>query len=111
MVSGSFLNEMDQKLPLLDAHEAPPPRLKELYKRYQKLTLEDLNVDPKVIDFNRARLCDDMEILKPVPSAHLESIFNRFVKESDNHLSITQDSLVYGHKRLPGKNLPFLTTL
>lgn len=96
---------MDEKPSLLDAHEAPPPGLKEVYKRYQKLTLEDLASDPEVLDFSKARFGDDIEILKPIPFSNLESIFGRFVKEDDNNLSITQDAPVYGHKRLPGKNL------
>jgi hypothetical protein len=96
---------MDENPPLLDAHEAPPVGLKELYKRYQKLKLEDLDFDLEVLDFNKARLGDDMEVLKPIPSQHLESILSRFVQEESNSSSITQDALVYGHERLPGKNL------
>lgn len=101
---------MDAKPPLLDAHEAPPSGLKELYKRYQKLKLEDLAFDTEVLDFSKARLGDDIEILKPIPSSHLESIFSRFVKEEDNNFFITQDAAVYGYKRLPGKN-PFSNTV
>lgn len=96
---------MDGKPLLLDAHEAPPVGLKELYKRYQKLKLEDLDFDLEVLDFNKARVGDDMEVLKPIPSPYLESIFSRFVQEESDGSSITQDALVYGHKRLPGKNL------
>jgi hypothetical protein len=96
---------MDETPPLLDAHEAPPLGLKELYKRYQKLKLEDLDFDLEVLDFNKACLGGDMEVLKPIPSPHLESIFSRFVQEDSNSSSVTQDALVYGHKKLPGKNL------
>jgi hypothetical protein len=96
---------MDEKPPLLDAHAAPPAGLKELYKRYQKLKLEDLDIDPEVLDFNKAHLGDDVEVLKPIPSPHLGSIFSRFVQEDGNNSSVTQDALVYGHKRLPGKDL------
>ena len=37
----------------LDARERPPESIKELYKRYQKLTLEAIRSDPTILDFRR----------------------------------------------------------
>lgn len=102
---------MDENSPLLDSQEPPPPVLKELYKRYQRSKLEDLDFDAEVLDFDRAPLGDDLEILAPIPASHLESIFRRLVKADDSNKSITKDSSVYGHKSLPGKNLLFRATL
>jgi hypothetical protein len=100
---------MSGTAPLLDAHEAPPLALKELYKRYQRLKFEDLDLDPEVLDFNKDHLGDDVEVSKPIKSSYLESIFSRFVEADDSKLSIQEDSPVYIHKRLPGRNLPFCT--
>jgi hypothetical protein len=96
---------MDEKSPLLDVHETLPPDLKNLYKRYQRLRLEDLAFDTEVLDFSKFPIGDEIEILSPIPSFHLDTIFSRFVKVRENKLTKTQDAPVYGHKRLPGKIL------
>lgn len=94
---------MDEKTPMLDAHEAPPPGLKELYKRYQKLKFEDLEADSNILDFNRGHLTGDVEALEPLKLSHLESIFRRFVEDDSSDLFIPQDSTIYSHKKLPGR--------
>jgi hypothetical protein len=99
---------MSGDLPSLNAHESPPHALKELYKRYQKLKLEDLDFDSKVIDLSKNYISDDTVILKPIPLAHLQSIFGRFVDEDDKLLATIQDSPVYSQKRLPGRRFYFM---
>ncbi len=37
----------------LDAHEKPPDVLRELFKRYQKVTQDALHSDPDIVDFRR----------------------------------------------------------
>jgi len=96
------MSKMDRNAPLLDAHQAPPPGLKEFYKRYQRLKFEDLELDSKILDFNRAHLAGDLEALEPLKLSYLESIFRRFGEDGSN-LFIPQDSPIYSHKKLPGR--------
>ncbi len=37
----------------LDAHEKPPDVLRELFKRYQKVSQDALHNDPDIVDFRR----------------------------------------------------------
>lgn len=94
---------MDEKAPSLDAHQGPPPGLKELYKRYQKLKFEDLELDSSILDFNRGHFTDDVEALEPLKLSHLQSVFRRFVEEDGSDLLISQDSPIYSHEKLPGR--------
>jgi hypothetical protein len=94
---------MVEKAPMLDAREAPPPGLKELYKRYQKLNCEDLELDSSILDFNRGHVTSDVEALEPLKMSHLESIFRRFVEDDSSDLFIPQDPPIYSHKKLPGR--------
>jgi hypothetical protein len=96
---------MSELAPLLDAHQAPPQGLKEQYKRYQKLKTEDLDFDPEIKDFGKAQLPDGVEILEPINSTHLASIFSTFAEGDNGNQSMIQDAPVYSHKKLPGRNL------
>lgn len=89
-------------LALLDAHEAPPARLKETFKKYQKTKLDELDSDPTVLDFDKAQLPQEIEVLEPVNAAQLRSIFNRFMAGDGSNFSEIKDSPVYGHKGLSG---------
>lgn len=93
---------MTEATPMLDAHGVPPKVLKELYKRYQKLKLDDLDTDLEILDFKRAQIQADIELLELIESSRLASIFSGFAKEECSNLSMLKDAPVYSHKRLPG---------
>jgi alkylated DNA repair protein alkB homolog 1 len=98
---------MSESAPLLDAHRAPPHGLKELYKRYQKLNIDDLDSDSKILDFEKYQPPDDVEVLEPIKSSHLTSIFSRFAAEENGNLSMLQDAPIYRHKTMPGRYFSF----
>jgi hypothetical protein len=96
------MNKMDRDAPLLNA-QTLPPGLKELYKRYQKLKFEDLELDSEILDFNRSHLSGDVEALEPLKFAYIESLFKRFVEKGDGKVFASQDSPIYSHNKLPGR--------
>jgi hypothetical protein len=83
--------------------QAPPAGVKELYKRYQKLKFEDLELDSKILDFNGGHLPSDVEALEPLKLSYLESLFKRFGEEGDSNVFVSQDSPIYSHKKLSGR--------
>lgn len=96
---------MSEPTPFLDAHQAPPQGLKELYKRFQRLKIDELDSDPEILDFEKVQLLDAVEILEPIKSSLLTSIFSRFAAEDNGNLSYIQDAPVYCHKKVPGRGL------
>jgi hypothetical protein len=96
---------MSEPAPLLDARQVPPQGLKELYKRYQKLKIDDLEFDSEILDFKKDPPLDGIEVLEPIKSSDLASIFRRFAEGENGNPSIVQDSPVYGLKKLPGRDL------
>jgi hypothetical protein len=100
---------MDGTNDALNAHEAPPARLKETFKKYQRLKPLDIGVDSEILDFSSNHLPQDVEILETISVSNLKATFFRFMQGRDEGSSSTEIPLVYSHKALPGRECSALT--
>lgn len=72
---------MAEKAHDLDAHAKPPARLREVYKKYQKLPTPALDADEEVFDHQNGKLAGFLPIheqRKHLPE-ELKIIFDRFL--------------------------------
>lgn len=87
---------MREEKPAIDAHEAPPPDLKNLFKKYQKLSLSELEKDEALIDFGRG--VTQLDPQSSISGAKLSAIFSHFTGES----CTVEDQQIYSPDCLPG---------
>lgn len=86
-------------------HAAPPPDMKRVFKRYQKLkTIKEVDMDLDLIDSGKdtdQTHNDRIMSVGSLPSEKLLRTFQSFAGDSLGALEV-QDALVYAHKVLPG---------
>jgi len=85
----------------LDAHAKPPEAIRLLYKRHQKLPVQDINTDPEVFDFQHQSFAGCTESSLDL-SEDIQQVFSRFLGEQvGSEVHMTQ-SRAYEHPRVPG---------
>jgi hypothetical protein len=85
----------------LDAREAPPQPLKDIFKRYQKIPLAQIDDDCGIFDFDRRGLPGDVQACGEVKWTKLKDVFSRFMGEQYSIPEINQP--IWGLEGLPGK--------
>ena len=91
-----------RKAPPLDPREPPPPILKDVFKRFQKLAPSGIATDSRILDFENDISSHGVENTANISSETLKSIYKRFlggVIESD----VSEDQPVYSCEALPGR--------
>ena len=93
----------------LDPHEKPPDHIRNVYKKYQKMKLRDLDKDPDIIDFKRGLSEEqkrNIKVIKEYKPEELASAFRAFegIQEPTDSQGSLIDSpiLVYEHSNMPG---------
>jgi hypothetical protein len=89
---------------VLNAHEAPPALLKEIFKKYQKLQPSDVTVDQEILDFGGGNIPQEIEILEPIVATSRRGAFFRFMEHQHEQSYNIENSPVYSHKALPGRH-------
>ena len=82
----------------LDAHERPPESIRQLYKKYQKLSLPEIDAHPDIIDLQRVTgngpLDGGLLAKGCVRADTLREAFEGFMSEHSYGLSLGDISLV-----------------
>ncbi|OCK86643.1 uncharacterized protein K441DRAFT_691598 [Cenococcum geophilum 1.58] len=96
----------------LDPHEKPPDHIRNVYKKYQKMKLRDLDKDPDIIDFKRGLLEEQkrhIKVIKEYNPEELTAAFRAFegIQEPTNSQGglIDPPILVYEHSHMPGLHI------
>ena len=91
----------------IDAYEAAPSPIRDLYKFYQKLPRDRLEGDPSVIDLERGLDREQQAVVHvagTVPRMSLEAAYRHLGTDVPAHiLAVTPEVLVYEADNLPGK--------
>jgi hypothetical protein len=83
----------------LNAHEAPPASIKEIFKRYQKIKLAELDSDKGIIIVSSPDPSEGLEVVDEISGSQLSSLFSEFCDERVT----SEGQLVYHHTGLPGR--------
>ena len=90
-----------------DAHEAAPSSIKNLFKFYQKLPLDQLEVDPRIVHLRRGLNCEQtgtVHVAGIIPKHSLHAAYDHLSKERTAELTICPaDVEVYAVDNLPGE--------
>lgn len=90
----------------LDPRATPPVELRDLFKTYSKMKLEDIAHDPEIIDFTSLGI----KFLQCIPPARLKQLFESFLSERDERgsetgsLSSEPQASVYASETIPGRS-------
>lgn len=82
----------------LNAHEAPPQPLKEIFKKYQKIQIVDIDSDEDIIDFTRNVFNDGLIRGRCFTTEHISNAFSKFAVERVS----AKETYGWRHKDLPG---------
>ncbi|GME56375.1 Alkylated DNA repair protein [Neofusicoccum parvum] len=89
----------------LDAHERPPDRIRNAYKKYQKLRGRALDSDPDLLDLRAvaADTVDQLHVVRSISPTDLRPIFEAFVAGSSSDSLALPDAPVpvYEHRHMP----------
>lgn len=90
----------------LDPHARPPGKIKELYKRYQRLKGAALLKDTQLLDLQRNHA--SLQRVGEVSVDEQEKTFKAFLR--DEHASSQAPACpvpIYAHEAMPGNNIRF----
>lgn len=94
----------------LDPHQRPPDSIRNVYKKYQKMKLKDIDLDEDIIDLSSdasASLSSKVRVVKQYTAEDLTAIFGSFAgEEGDQELQATRlpkSIPVYEHDDMPGR--------
>lgn len=100
--------------PLSHAHRAPPPHIREVHKRYQKVPLASLSQDEFLLDFGGDGVSEYHEtrlrITGRIPRMRVENVCRDFEgswktqqgARSEEESPLGDDVLIYKHSSVPG---------
>src|SRR5436305_88512 len=100
--------------PHRDSHAAPPRAIRDSYKRYQHMSLADVDQDPDILDFTKPQSLLEVTSIATISCCDMIRAFYKFA-ERDNDLANSDvdtgnDCLVYEHSRFPGiETIQFLS--
>lgn len=93
--------------PALDAHAAPPQSIKNVYKHYQKCSLNDLDVDTLLVDpdrFKRGKLPAGLQQIGFFKEDQLRDIIDHFLGQASTGSDIELGEVpIYESRAIPGK--------
>ena len=92
----------------LDAHETAPDFIKDLFKYYQKLPLDQLEDDPRLINLRRElnrEQRDAVHVASTIPRKLLNVAYGHLGKETDaTSTDLPGEVQVYAVDDLPGES-------
>ena len=87
----------------LDARAKPPEPLRHRYKRYQKLSPNDISIDNDVFDVERQSLAGCNPSSFDLLPQDIQEVFCRFLRSHGSTGDALETSpLAYEHPRVPG---------
>lgn len=99
----------------LDPHQRPPPGMRTVYKKYQKLKLEELNHDLDVIDLDGSlpeTQKEKISVLRELDPEYLRHAFHAFQGFDSPDPPVNGAVPIYVHADMPGKiNFAFGSTV
>ncbi|KAH8816090.1 oxidoreductase [Xylogone sp. PMI_703] len=82
----------------LNAHEAPPQQLKAVFKKYQKLKLDEITQDENLeISSNNYK-----QETRTISSRHLRDVFAQFLNQEIPENDDLEDVHIYSSEKVPG---------
>ena len=98
----------------LDPHERPPESIRNVYKKYQKMKLPELNKDQDIVDLSSnmsASSNSKMRVVREYVVEDLTAIFQAFAGEEGaadlGDMNIPASIPVYEHEDMPGRENNF----
>lgn len=91
----------------LDPYQRPPDGIRNVYKKYQKMILQDLNRDREIVDLENHGTGDKMIVINTLEPALLENAFKAYTETGELHSSLSPVP-VYEHADMPGRCFPFV---
>lgn len=98
----------------LNAHDRPPERVREVYKKYLKIKLPEIDNDEDIVDLEKLdvdNLPSPFAISGFLDSKDLRLAFNEFMGRTGNSLSegdrhggvLIEDIPIFTHRKVSGK--------
>jgi alkylated DNA repair protein alkB family protein 1 len=93
----------------LDPHERPPMSIRNVYKKYQKMKLKDLDRDQEIIDLSSdasASSSSKVRVVKQYAAEDLTATFRAFAGEDAKleNMGLLNPIPVYEHEDMPGRS-------
>jgi alkylated DNA repair protein alkB family protein 1 len=95
----------------LDPHERPPDGIRNVYKKYQKMKLKDIDLDENIIDLTSDTSTSSdpkVRVVKLYTGEDLNAIFRSFAGEALQAADLPRSTPVYEHSDMPGRKHPNL---
>jgi alkylated DNA repair protein alkB family protein 1 len=91
-----------------DPHQRPPDGIRNVYKKYQKMKLQDLKTDSNILDLSSGvpvGLESKIRVVKYVDADQLTTSFRAFAggDYDGNSSPVTENIAVYEHGDMPGR--------
>lgn len=94
----------------LDPHERPPDSIRNVYKKYQKMKLNNLDLNQDIIDLSNdasASSGSKVRVVKHYTAEDLTAIFRTFAgedgEEEHQDMALPRSIPVYEHEDMPGR--------
>jgi hypothetical protein len=93
----------------MDPHQRPPESIKNVYKKYQKMKLKDLDRDPDILDLSNeppTSAKSKLRVVEEWRGEDLTAIFRAFGgQDADMDDEVPERVLVFEHEDMPGRVL------
>lgn len=108
------LNSIPAPPPVSHAHHAPPLRIRDMHKKYQKASISSLSQDDFLLDFSNDRFSEyhkvRLRVTGRIPGSSAEKVFRDFessrktweVGGVEDEKLLGDDILIYEHSSVPG---------
>jgi alkylated DNA repair protein alkB family protein 1 len=104
---------MQRAMEALDPYQRPPDSVRNVYKKYQRMSLQDLDADPRIVQLSQHAPADPaskLHVIREVDADRLTASFRSFV---GGVAEVGTDSgvAVYEHEDMPGRPLSLICEL
>lgn len=108
------LNSIPVPPPVSHAHHAPPVRIREVHKKYQKASVSSLSQDEFLLDFGNDQVSEyhkvRLKVTGRIPGSSAERAFRDFESSrktwegggAEDEKLLGDDILIYEHSSVPG---------
>ena len=109
-------SEETTKMHNLDPHERPPINVRNVYKKYQRMKLKELDRDQDIIDLSSDTSASSnrkVHVVKEYAAEDLTATFLAFAGKDENieDLDLPASMPVYEHEDMPGKTVSLVTPI
>jgi alkylated DNA repair protein alkB family protein 1 len=91
----------------LDPYQRPPDSIRNVYKKYQRMSVKDLDADPCIVQLSPDRAADPsskLHVVRDVDANRLTVSFRAFVGHEGGP-QVALPVAVYEHEDMPGRML------